>query len=39
MLGTFESKIGGSGTVRITAPFPESDCKELPLMFVAITLE
>jgi hypothetical protein len=24
--------------VRMTAPFPDKDCKELPLMFVAITL-
>jgi len=36
ILGTFKSKIGGSGTVKIIAPFPDSDCIELPLIFVAI---
>ena len=36
--GTLAKASGASGLVRITAPFPALDTRELPLMLIATTL-
>ena len=38
MFALFASKLGGSGFVVITAPFPEGDAAEGPTKFVAVTV-
>ena len=34
--GTFSKSVGASGTVRIIAPFPYDETRELPFMLVAM---
>ena len=38
MAGLFNTLIGGSGIVKITAPLPCSEAKELPIIFLAVTV-
>jgi hypothetical protein len=38
MAWLFESKLGGFGFVKITAPLPDADGTELPTTFVARTV-